>query len=169
MKVVFWNDERIENWAKYQCKSCDPGLYLISSSSVRYVGDFFLLLFSTRHNRSSVLQSLTWPLVILNTHIAIQMIKAGSLRHYTASLLQLYYVCRGPLKHSIFIYNVGLFTYTQIPSKCVCVGVLWQLKKTFQVFLACWGHRGQPLWRAGSLYICSTSHGTTSNKHSLLL
>lgn len=63
------------------------------------------------------------------------MIKAGSLRHYAASLLQLYYVCRGPLKHSIFIDNAGLYTYTHIPSKCVCVGVLWQLKKTFRFSL----------------------------------
>lgn len=97
------------------------------------------------HSRSSVLRNITT--VILHLNIAIKIMTAGSLRHYAASLLQLC-VCRGPLKPSIFIGNVGLYTQTHIFSKCVCGGVLWQLN-AFQVFLACWGHRQQPQWRAG--------------------
>uniref|UniRef100_A0A3Q3LPL2 SLIT-ROBO Rho GTPase-activating protein 2 n=1 Tax=Mastacembelus armatus TaxID=205130 RepID=A0A3Q3LPL2_9TELE len=51
-----------------------------------------------------------------------KMMKAGGLRHDAASLLQLYYVCRGPLKPSIFICNVGLYTYTHnFPDLCVMV------------------------------------------------
>lgn len=70
--------------------------------------------------------------------------KAGILKHPAVSLLQLYFVCRGPLKPSIFICDVGLCT----THKSVCGSVLWQLN-AFQVFLACWGHRQQPQWRAG--------------------
>lgn len=147
IKVDFQDDKRKENWAKYQCKSCDWELYFISSSSVWYVGDFFklllLLLLEPQQEHSR-------PTVILNKHIAVQMMKAGSLWHYAASLLQLYYICRGPLKPSIFIGNVGLYTYPHTFSlyMCVCGGVLWQLNAV-QVFLACWGHRQQPLWRSG--------------------
>lgn len=36
--------------------------------------------------------------------------KAGILKHPAVSLLQLYFVCRGPLKPSIFICDVGLCT-----------------------------------------------------------
>lgn len=73
------------------------------------------------HSRSSVLRNITT--VILNPNIAIKIIKAGSLRHYAASLLQLYCVCRGPLKPSIFIGNVGLYTRAHASSKDVCVVV----------------------------------------------
>ena len=45
--------------------------------------------------------------------------KAGSLKHSAASLLHFYYVCRGPLKPSIFIYNVGLYTHIHIFQICV--------------------------------------------------
>lgn len=47
---------------------------------------------------------LTWPTLILNPYIAIKIMKAGNLWHYAAFLLQLCYVCRGPLKPSIFIF-----------------------------------------------------------------
>lgn len=96
--------------------------------------------------------------------------KAGSLRHYAASLLQLYYVCRGPLKPSIFVGNVGLYPHKHA-HMCVWCDVSWQLN-AFQVFLACWGHGQRPhngeLAVRISLYICSTSHRTTSKQHSLL-
>lgn len=51
--------------------------------------------------------------------------KAGNLWHYAAFLLQLCYVCRGPLKPSIFRFNVGLYTHTHahFSPKCVCVVV----------------------------------------------
>lgn len=124
---------------------------------------FFKLLFSTSPTTGAQQEQCSPKPNMANsnseyTYKAIQ--KAGSLRHYAASLLQLYYVCRGPLKSSIFIRNVGLYTHKHTHSlqMCVCGGVLWQLN-AFQVFLACWGHRQQPLWRAGSLYISrSTSH-----------
>lgn len=116
----FWDEERKENWAKYQCKSCGGGFILSLPPVFNMLVIFFFLITvpQQEHSRSGVLQ--TWPTVILNTHKAIQMMKAGSLRHYAASLLQLYYVCRGPLKPSIFIGNVGLYTHAQIFSKCVC-------------------------------------------------
>lgn len=73
-------------------------------------------------------------------------------RHYAVSLLQLYCVCRGPLKPSIVIGDVGLYTQTHMQTLNRCVVVFfWQLN-AFQVYLACWGHRRQPQWRVGCLH-----------------
>ena len=44
LQVFPIDGERKENWAKYQCKSCDQELYFISSSSVWSVGDFFSII-----------------------------------------------------------------------------------------------------------------------------
>lgn len=49
----------------------------------------------------------------------------SGLRHYAASLLQLYCVCRGPLKPSIFIGNVGLYTQTHTLTSNGCVVVFF--------------------------------------------
>lgn len=69
------------------------------------------------HSRSRILHNITS--IMLNLNIAIKIMKAGNLRHYAASLLQLYCVCRGPLKPSIFLGNVGLNTHTHFPKMCV--------------------------------------------------
>lgn len=92
----------------------------------------------------------------LNPNIAIKIMKAGSLWHYAASLLQLYSVCRGPLKPSIFIVNVGLYTHAHTFSKCVCVWWCFVAAKRLSGFLACWGHRQQTTvasWLIASVYI----------------
>lgn len=123
---------------------------------------FFLnccLILATQQERNIYL---TRPTVILNPYIAIKIMKAGNLWHYAAFLLQLCYVCRGPLKPSIFRFNVGLYTHTCtfFPQMCVWWCFV-AAKRLFRFSL----HAGAiDSSHNSELADCSTSYETTSNK-----
>lgn len=93
--------------------------------------------------------------------------KAGNLWHYAAFLLQLCYVCRGPLKPSIFRFNVGLYTHTRTFFSQMCVWWCFvAAKRLFRFSL----HAGAiDSSHNSELADCSTSYETTSNSHILLL